>query len=79
VIATLIWLLGRQRPVTIRLAAGVLSCIMLVALATHWRYQPFDNSQFGGYVRAFEQVPSGAVGEFPLNPAGIWTMRLVKK
>ncbi|MGO9302671.1 MAG: hypothetical protein ACLP3R_03075 [Candidatus Korobacteraceae bacterium] len=77
--ATLIWLLGRQRPVAIRLAAGVLTCTMLVALVTHWPYRPFDNFQFGSYVRTFEQLPSGAVGEFPLNPAGIWTMRLVKK
>jgi len=79
VIATLIWLLDRQRPVAIRLAAGVLTCIMLVALVTHWSYQPFDDFQFAGSVRTFEQLPSGAVGEFPLNPAGIWTMRLVKK
>lgn len=79
VIATLIWLLGRQRPATIRLAAGVLTCVMLVALVGHWQYRPFDNFQFDGYVRTFEQLPSGAVGEFPLNPAGIWTMRLVKK
>jgi hypothetical protein len=62
VIATLIWLLGRQRPVTIRLAAGVLTCTMLVALVTHWPYRPFDNFQFGSYVRTFEQLPSAQTG-----------------
>jgi len=77
--ATLVWLLGRQRPVMVRLLADVLTCIMAVALVTHWPYQAFDDFHFESYVRAFEELPSGAIGQFPLNPAGLWTMKLVKK
>jgi hypothetical protein len=77
--ATLVWLLGRQRPVMVRLLAGVLTCVMAVALVTHWPYQAFDDFHFESYVRAFEELPSGAIGQFPLNPAGLWTMKLVKK
>ncbi len=76
---TLIWLLGRQRPLTIRLPAGVLTGIMVFALVTHWSYPAFEDFHFESYVRIFEQLPSGAVGEFPLNPHRLWIMKLVKK
>lgn len=77
--ATLIWLLGRQRPSAIRLLAGVLTCVMAVALVTHWRYPALADFRFKSYVRTFEQLPSGATGQFRLNPGGPWIMRLVKK
>ena len=77
--ATLVWLLGRQRPLAVRLVAGVLTCVMTVALVTHWPYRPFEDFHFESYVEAFEELPPGATGQFPLNPAGLWTMKLVKK
>ena len=36
--ATLIWMLGRPRPVTIRALAGVLACVMAFSAVKHWRY-----------------------------------------
>ena len=77
--ATLVWLLGSQRPVTVRVLAGVLTCVMAFALVTHWAYRPFEDFHFESYAAAFKELPSGAIGQFPLNPAGIWTMKLVKK
>ena len=77
--ATLVWLLGRQRPVAVRLLAGVLACIMGVALVTHWRYPALPDFRFESYVQAFEQLPPGATGRFRLNPGGPWIMELVKK
>lgn len=77
--ATLVWLVGRQRPVIVRLLAGVLTCIMAVGLVAHWPYRPFEDFHFASYVAAFEELPSGATGQFPLSPAGIWSMKLVKK
>jgi hypothetical protein len=77
--ATLVWLLGRQRPKAIRLLAGVLTCVMGVALVTHWRYPALPDFRFESYVQAFEQLPPGATGKFRLNPGGPWVMKLVKK
>jgi hypothetical protein len=77
--ATLVWLLGRQRPMAIRLLAGVLACVMGVALITHWRYPALPDFRFESYVQAFEQLPPGATGRFRLNPGGPWVMELVKK
>jgi len=77
--ATLVWLLGRRRPVAIRLLAGVLTCVMGVALVTHWRYPALPDFRFDGYVRTFEALPSGATGQFRLNPGGPWIMVLVKR
>ncbi len=77
--ATLVWLLGRQRPAATRLLAGVLTCVMAFALLTHWRYPALPDFRFDSYVRVFEQLPSGATGRFRLNPGGPWIMTLVKK
>ena len=77
--ATLVWLLGRQRPVAVRLLAGVLACVMGFALVTHWRYPALPDFRFDSYVQVFEQLPPGATGRFRLNPGGPWIMELVKK
>lgn len=77
--ATLIWLLGHQRPIPVRLLAGVLACAMVFALVRHWRYPALPDFRFDSYVRVFEQLPSGATGRFHLNPGGPWIMKLVKK
>jgi hypothetical protein len=77
--ATLVWLLGHPRPTAIRLLAGVLACVMGFALVTHWRYPALPDFRFETYVRTFEELPSGATGQFRLNPGGPWIMRLVKK
>ncbi len=77
--ATLVWLLGRQRPVPIRLLAGVLGCIMVFAMVQHWRYPAFTDFHFGDYVRVFDQLPSGATFQIRVNPGGIWVMTLVKR
>lgn len=77
--ATMIWLLGRQRPQASRTVAAVLTAIMVVGLVTHWSYPAFDDLNFSDHVRTFEQLPPGVVGRFPLNPHGLWIMRLVKK
>jgi hypothetical protein len=76
---TLLWLLGRQRPVTIRALAGALVCVMVLSAVRYCRYPPFPDFYFESYVRTFEQLPPGATGQFPLNPGGIWVMKLVKK
>jgi len=77
--ATLIWLLGRQRPVLIRVVAGVLVCVMAFSAVKHWRYPAFPDFHFESYVQVFEQLPLGATGQFRLNPGGPWIMTLVKK
>jgi hypothetical protein len=77
--ATLIWLLGRRRPAAIRILAGVLACVMALALVSHWRYKPLPDFHFESYVRVFEQLPPGATGRFRLNPGGPWIMELLKK
>jgi len=77
--ATLVWLVGRQRPTATRLMAGALVCVMVFALVTHWRYPSLPDFRFDSYVRVFEQLPSGATGQFRLNPGGPWIMTLVKK
>jgi hypothetical protein len=77
--ATLIWLLGDRRPAAIRILAGVLACVMALALVSHWRYKPLPDFHFDSYVRVFEQLPPGATGRFRLNPGGPWIMELVKR
>jgi hypothetical protein len=77
--ATLVWLLGRQRPTATRLVAAVLTCVMVSALVTHWRYPALPDFRFDSYVRVFEQLPPGATGRFRLNPGGPWIMTLIKK
>ena len=79
VMATLIWLLGRQRRVAIRSLAGILVCVMTFSAMKYWRYPPFPDFHFQSYVQTFEQLPPGATGHFRLNPGGPWIMRLVKK
>ena len=79
VMVALIWLLGRGRPLAIRLTAAGLTCIMAFALVTHWRYPAFPDFHFDSYVRMFEQLPPGATGQFRLNPGGPWIMKLVKR
>ena len=79
VMVTLLWLIGRQRPIFIRTVACVLVCLMAFSAVKYWRYPAFPDFHFDNYVRAFEQLPPGATGEFRLNPGGIWIMRLVKK
>ena len=76
---TLVWLLGRRRPLPIRLSAGVLACIMVFAAVKYWRYPAFPDYQFPAYVRVFEQLPSGSSFQFRLVPGGPWIMTLVKK
>jgi len=77
--ATLVWLLGRQRPTPIRVAAGVLACTMAFGMAKHWEYPALPDFHFAAYARQFEQLPSGASIQIPLNPGGPWVMTLVKK
>jgi len=77
--ATLVWLLGRQRPVLIRAMAGILACVMVFGVVKHWRYPPFLDLHFADYARQFEQLPSGASIQIPLNPGVTWFMTLVKK
>ncbi len=79
VMATLVWLLGRRRPLPIRLSAGVLACVMVFAAVKYWRYPAFPDYQFPAYVRVFEQLPSGSSFQFRLVPGGPWIMTLVKK
>ncbi len=79
VMVTLLWLVGRQRPVPIRALAGVLVCVMAFSAVRYWQYPAFPDFHFENYVRAFEQLPLGATGQFRLNPGGIWVMKLVKK
>jgi hypothetical protein len=76
---TLLWLLGQQRPAPVRALAGVLVCVMAFSAVRYWRYPAFPDFRFESYVRAFEQLPPGATGQFRLNPGGIWVMKLVKK
>jgi hypothetical protein len=77
--ATLVWLLGRQRPVPIRAMAGILACVMVFGMVKHWRYPPFLDLHFAAYAQQFEQLPSGASIRIPLNPGGPWFMTLVKR
>ena len=77
--ATLVWMLGRQRPMTIRLVAGVLACIMVFSMVRHWRYPAFTDFNFAGYVRVFEELPPGTPLRIRVNPGGIWMMTLVKR
>jgi hypothetical protein len=77
--ATLIWLLGRRRPMPIRLGAGVLACVMVFAMVRHWQYPPFTDFHFASYVRVFERLPSGTTFQIRVNPGGIWVMTLVKR
>jgi len=77
--ATLVWLLGHQRPAPVRLLAGVLACIMVFAMVRHWRYPTFTDFHFASYVRVFEQLPSGTTFQIRVNPGGIWVMTLVKR
>jgi hypothetical protein len=76
---TLVWLLGRQRPMPIRLGAGVLACVMVFAMVRHWQYPPFTDFHFASYVRVFERLPSGTSFQIRVNPGGIWVMTLVKR
>jgi len=77
--ATLVWLLGRRRPLPIRISAAVLACIMVFAAVKYWRYPPFPDYQFATYVRVFEQLPAGSSFQFRLVPGGPWIMTLVRK
>jgi hypothetical protein len=77
--ATLVWLLGRRRPAAIRILVGVLTCVMALAMVSHWRYKPLPDFHFESYVRVFDQLPQGATGQFRLNPGGPWIMELVKR
>jgi hypothetical protein len=77
--ATLVWLLGRQRPAPIRLLAGVLVCVMMFSMVRHWQYSAFTDFHFASYVRVFEQLPSGTSFQIRVNPGGVWVMTLIKR
>jgi hypothetical protein len=77
--ATLIWLLGRQRPAPVRLLAATLACVMVFSMVWHWRYPAFTDFHFASYVRVFEQLPSGTAFQIRVNPGGVWVMTLVKR
>jgi hypothetical protein len=77
--ATLVWMLGRQRPMLVRLVAGVLACIMVFSMVRHWPYPAFTDFNFPSYVRVFEEIPPGTPLQIRVNPGGIWMMTLVKR
>jgi len=76
--ATLLWLLGRERPLGVRAVGAVLVCCMLFGATKRWRFAPFPDLHFAEYVQQFEQLPRGHSLEIPLNPPG-WSMTLFKK
>jgi len=77
--ATLLWLVGRQHPVPIRVVAAILTCVMAFGMLKHWQYPALPDFHFAAYARQFDRLPSGASIQIPLNPGGPWFMTLVKK
>jgi hypothetical protein len=76
--ATLLWLPGRERPLGLRAVGAVLVCCMIFGATKHWRFASFPDLHFAEYAQRFEQLPPGGSMEIPLNPPG-WSMTLTKR
>ena len=76
---TLLWLLGRERPLGIRAVGAVLVCCMLFGATKHWRFASFPDLHFSEYAQQFEKLPPGSSLEIPLNPGPGWSMTLTKR
>jgi hypothetical protein len=77
-IATLIWMLGAQRPALIRVIATTLICMTLYGMMKYWRFPAAADLHFPTYARQFENLAPRERLQIPVNPPG-WSMTLIKK
>lgn len=77
VCATLLWMIGRQRPAWIRIAAGAAILLLTAFAFTNWRYPAPPYQDFRRYALAFEHAAKGTQMSIPVNPPG-WKIILDK-
>jgi hypothetical protein len=74
---TLVWLIGRNRPVVVRMLGALALAAALWTGIAYWRFPRFANFDFPTYAHEFQQVPRGQDFTIPINPPG-WKMTLHK-
>lgn len=74
---TLVWLIGRNRPVIVRILGALALAIALRTGIAYWQFPGFANYDFPRYAHQFQQVPPGQDFTIPINPPG-WKMTLHK-
>lgn len=69
---------GQDRIRAVRwLAAGMVACVVLVAIPASWRIRPFQDFAYPEHVDEYARARPGDTVKFPINPAG-WFMALRK-
>lgn len=77
VLATLVWMTGRDRPKWAR-AASAMAILLLTSFAIrHWQYSASSYQDFRRYASDFEHTAKGTQFSIPVNPPG-WRIILVK-
>lgn len=76
---SLLWFLyqlqGRKRSIAFVLMIGIFGTGMLF----DWRHEPWSDLHFQERAATFEAAPSGSEHVFPLQPASLWYMTLIKQ
>jgi hypothetical protein len=73
----LVWLIGRNRPVTVRILGALAVAAALWTAIAYWHFPAYANFDFPKYAREFQQAPPGQDFTIPINPPG-WKMTLHK-
>lgn len=73
----LVWVAWRGWLPLRGLALSMLLIACVVGIPSDWHYPAYEDMGFQSQAKRFEQLPSGTVEEFAINPRG-WYMDLVK-
>lgn len=76
-LTTIVWLISRQNPPQLRLAATIALTSLLIGITLDWRHPAFTDLNFPDYANQLAASPTGAKVIIPINPPG-WSMELIK-
>ncbi|HEY6989186.1 MAG TPA: hypothetical protein VH369_12415, partial [Bryobacteraceae bacterium] len=74
----MIWCVGVNQLVSVRIAAAVGLACMLIGIRRDWRSPAYTNFHFQEHAREFENAAPGTFMSIPIYPPG-WTLRITKK
>jgi len=77
VLATLVWMIGRERPMWARSASAIAILLLTSSAIRHWQYSATPYQDFRRYASDFEHTAKGTQFSIPVNPPG-WRIILVK-
>jgi hypothetical protein len=64
---TFIWMLGRQRPLWSRAAAGVAFAAIAILAAVSWQFPPWPDQDFQKYAAEYQRAAPGTIVTIPVN------------